>query len=410
MNKLKKLPILHLIGFGFCLFSINAFSQNTFPATGPVGIGTTTPNNSSLLNVKNGTVLFDGSTGITPISGSGTRLMWIPVKGAFRCGNVAGIYGSFWDDANIGLYSFASGSSTKAFGASSVALGSLCASIGDASFSSGSANIAYSNSSIAMGYNSTANGNYSVAIGNSLPAIAYSATSLGSFAQIPTGTSFTSWVTTDPLFVLGNGIDGSNRSNALTIIKNGRVCIGSSMTPTQKLQVDNGNILIRGTNNFSGAGSEAYLYFGDANHYIKAKYAYGVSIGTFGQTDLLSVLESGKVTIGGTSLTSTPGSYKLYVTGGILTEKVRIATYASSSWADYVFEKNYRLRSLAEVEEFISKNQHLPEVPSAADVSSNGFDLADMNATLLKKIEELTLYLINQEKRINQLEEELKKK
>ena len=69
-------------------------------------------------------------------------------------------------------------------------------------------------------------------------------------------------------------------------------------------------------------------------------------------------------------------------------------------WADYVFEKGYRLRSLKEVEAFINANGHLPEVPSAAEVAKNGIDVSETNALLLKKVEELTLYLIDQNDRL----------
>jgi len=67
---------------------------------------------------------------------------------------------------------------------------------------------------------------------------------------------------------------------------------------------------------------------------------------------------------------------------------------------DYVFAPNYALRPLAEVERFVRQNSHLPEVPSAAEVAKDGLALGEMNATLLKKVEELTLYLIEQNKQI----------
>lgn len=74
------------------------------------------------------------------------------------------------------------------------------------------------------------------------------------------------------------------------------------------------------------------------------------------------------------------------------------------NWADYVFEQDYKLRSLDEVKAYIHANGHLPEVPSTAEVTENGVDLAEMNATLLKKVEELTLYLLQQDAKIKSLE------
>lgn len=93
-----------------------------------------------------------------------------------------------------------------------------------------------------------------------------------------------------------------------------------------------------------------------------------------------------------TSLTD----YKLFVGGGMIAEKVQVKTEAN--WPDYVFEPTYNLRSLSEVEQFISKNKHLPEVPSAKEMDSNGHNLGKMDAVLLQKIEELTLYMIDLKK------------
>ena len=73
-------------------------------------------------------------------------------------------------------------------------------------------------------------------------------------------------------------------------------------------------------------------------------------------------------------------------------------------WFDHVFDKNYNLRTLSEVEEYINENHHLPEIPSQQEVNENGYNLGDMQAKLLMKIEELTLYIIELEKRISELE------
>jgi uncharacterized coiled-coil protein SlyX len=69
-------------------------------------------------------------------------------------------------------------------------------------------------------------------------------------------------------------------------------------------------------------------------------------------------------------------------------------------WPDYVFSKQYKLPSLADVENFINQNSHLPGIPSAAEVEKKGIDVANNQAALLKKIEELTLYIIEQDKTI----------
>lgn len=111
----------------------------------------------------------------------------------------------------------------------------------------------------------------------------------------------------------------------------------------------------------------------------------------------------------GTGVTIPAGStYKMAIGGGILTEKVRVATNGTTFWADFVFDKNYKLRPLSAVESYIKINQHLPEIPSTADVNKNGIDLAETQALLLQKVEELTLYVIQQDKKINQLEKKVR--
>jgi len=91
-------------------------------------------------------------------------------------------------------------------------------------------------------------------------------------------------------------------------------------------------------------------------------------------------------------------STNLYVNGEITSSLVRVNT---QSWWDCVFKDDYRLMPLAEVETFIKENQHLPDIPSEATIKASGIDVAQMNALLLKKIEELTLYVIELEKKIN---------
>ncbi|MFZ4707147.1 MAG: hypothetical protein ACOYMF_14170 [Bacteroidales bacterium] len=98
------------------------------------------------------------------------------------------------------------------------------------------------------------------------------------------------------------------------------------------------------------------------------------------------------------------GNHNLFVAGGITAEEV-VVKLKTNPWSDYVFEDKYKLLPLVEVEDFIKQNKHLPEVPNQAEVQQNGIELGSMNALLLKKIEELTLYVIEQDKRIKELEE-----
>ena len=115
---------------------------------------------------------------------------------------------------------------------------------------------------------------------------------------------------------------------------------------------------------------------------------------------------NGKVVIG-TGINSYPGDYQLYVKGGILTERLRVAVANSDRWADHVFEKGYDLMSLHDVEKFIDYHHHLPNVPSAEEMEKNGLDVLQTSAKLIEKIEELTLYLIKANKQIEALEKKV---
>lgn len=86
--------------------------------------------------------------------------------------------------------------------------------------------------------------------------------------------------------------------------------------------------------------------------------------------------------------------YRLFVKEGIKTEKIKVEFANQHGWADYVFEKDYELMDLKKLETFVTENKHLPEVPTAEEVVANGLELKEFNALLLKKVEELTLYVI----------------
>jgi len=98
---------------------------------------------------------------------------------------------------------------------------------------------------------------------------------------------------------------------------------------------------------------------------------------------------------------------KLSVNGYTYSKKVKVT---QTGWPDYVFHKDYFLRSLPEIENYIQQHQHLPGVPSAADVEKEGLDLGDNQVALLKKIEELTLYIISLNKEVEALKNEIRKR
>lgn len=98
--------------------------------------------------------------------------------------------------------------------------------------------------------------------------------------------------------------------------------------------------------------------------------------------------------------------YGLLVQKGILTEKIKVATMTTTDWADYVFEKDYKVMPLEEVEAFVKENKHLPNVPTTVEMMASGSDLIKTDAKLLEKIEELTLYMIEMNKEIKALKVE----
>ncbi|WP_353121704.1 hypothetical protein [Dysgonomonas capnocytophagoides] len=129
----------------------------------------------------------------------------------------------------------------------------------------------------------------------------------------------------------------------------------------------------------------------------------GVDITNTSKVQLISIYSTnsqGNVGIG----TDNPQN-KLDVAGTIRATEVKVET----GWADFVFDKDYKLPTLQEVENHINEHNHLPDIPSEAEVKENGVSIGEMQAKLLQKIEELTLYVIQQDKTIKNLENKVQK-
>lgn len=147
-----------------------------------------------------------------------------------------------------------------------------------------------------------------------------------------------------------------------------------------------------------------------ATQNIDGPVVYGWNGGALGgnQNNNLKVVlrwfYDGRVTIGDVT---TPGDYRLYVEKGILTEKIRVAVKTMVDWADVVFEPDYTLMPIRQLEQYINTNHHLPNVPAAEEVVKDGIDLQKMDAVLLRKVEELTLYVIQQQKEIDDLKKKI---
>ncbi len=115
---------------------------------------------------------------------------------------------------------------------------------------------------------------------------------------------------------------------------------------------------------------------------------------------IMKIKSSGKVGIG----TDDTGSHRLAVDGSIGAREIKVE---ASGWSDFVFYEDYELRTLEEVERHIEEQGHLPQIPSENEVIENGINLGEMDAKLLQKIEELTLYLIQQNKQLQAQQEKI---
>ena len=144
----------------------------------------------------------------------------------------------------------------------------------------------------------------------------------------------------------------------------------------------------------NGLDKKAHIGYGTAHN-------GGIYLGTDDNQYTLWVQQNGNVGIG----TYNPGNWKLAVNGKIRTKEVKVEI---KNWSDFVFYKNYNLPSLKDVENHIKANGHLKDIPSAKEVKENGVYLGEMDAKLLQKIEELTLYTIKQEKKIENQEKKYK--
>jgi hypothetical protein len=142
----------------------------------------------------------------------------------------------------------------------------------------------------------------------------------------------------------------------------------------------------------------------NANNYLVLQPSWGnTGVGTYTPNAKLHVNGTTGILVGGNAARVATG-YSVSVDGRIMAEEVTVQN--STSWPDYVFESNYQLMPLDELERSIAQHKHLPNIPAAAEVEKNGITLGEMNRKLMEKVEELTLYIIE----LNKKNEALAKK
>jgi hypothetical protein len=203
--------------------------------------------------------------------------------------------------------------------------------------------------------------------------------------------------------VFDSGVDAGNKmifkvnkaagtsTTIMTLLGSGNVGIGTFSPTMAKLQIKS----------TIGTTSDALAFYTEDgtynprviishvtasnDHYLKFDSSFGSGSG---YADFIFM--NGSVGIG----TTNPGNYKLNVTGKIRANEVVVNT----TGADFVFSPEYKLHNLSEVESFIKENNHLPDITPAAEMKENGVNVSEMQTKLLQKIEELTLYIIEQNK------------
>lgn len=210
------------------------------------------------------------------------------------------------------------------------------------------------------------------------------------------------------------------------LVTSGNIGVGTS-TPYAKLHIQNtgsslgmlidGNnssyvgsdLSISRANTAGGVGQSPTIQFNDGNdaaqiiqgsknnglQFFKFFYELGV------WKETMRIASNGNLGVG---TTTPPLNYKLAVAGKIIAEELKIQS--QSAWPDYVFKPTYKLTPLPDLEQFIKTHQHLPEIPSAKEVAANGIEVGANQALLLKKIEEITLHLIELNKKVEELQQE----
>lgn len=215
----------------------------------------------------------------------------------------------------------------------------------------------------------------------------------------------------------GNGLAVSSANANLTGTE---LVLGSQPTPRINLTADDSPAIYSNAHR-SGNSCRRYMrgssfaieFANDAMLFRTAVYQDPRDTEITNWRDALTMKTDGTVTLRGkvgVNRENTTAGYSLAVDGGLITTKVYIQDV--EDWPDYVFDETYRLMPLRQLKRYVADNRHLPGMPSQAEVESNGYDVNTMQQAMMKTIEELTLYTLQQQEEIEELRrtvEELKK-
>ncbi|WP_420319187.1 hypothetical protein [Ekhidna sp.] len=228
---------------------------------------------------------------------------------------------------------------------------------------------------------------------SSTAALGLEATS-GSFIQFLASGNEIGRFTSDGKFSIDN-------ANPKTILSIGNHSNKTLSTTGITLGSNHKSIELLHSGSVNGYGSKLYGV-DEGNGITSLRFAVRGNSTTW--TDAIYVKASNNSSVGNVGIGTTTPSHKLEVNGTIRSQEVKVE---ATNWPDYVFEPDYNLRTLEETEAYIQSNKHLPEIPSAKEMEANGVQLGEMNMLLLKKIEELTLHTIEQEKRLSAQQKEI---
>ena len=288
----------------------------------------------------------------------------------------------------------------------------------------------YSRYSVTLGEYNKAGGIVAMAFGNNVKVTGDFSMGMGRYLK----------TTGDFSITLGNGIAGTGNRPNLFFENNNyySLVVGFNSTkPTLTVgpspnDYPNGNLIYNRTGKVaigdvpvpdiaaklhirSDEGEDAGIFMEPkdlaSNTFIRLRdEGHGIEVDKAGTMRIISKsgsLDSKLLLYGrvGINTNSTHSSYSLCIKGGVLTDKINIIN--PRYWPDYVFSSDYLLMPLSDLKAFVKKNHHLPDVPSEKEIMAEGIEIGDMQGILLKKVEEMTLYILQLQEQIDKLEQRI---
>jgi hypothetical protein len=198
--------------------------------------------------------------------------------------------------------------------------------------------------------------------------------------------------------------------------------VGIGAPPSYKLHIQGNGpsdaIIFLSPASWSSTNDVGTIYFGgdlgngqyDQTHFIQAGWGNGMTFSDYNHFQFLGSGTNGSNAVVGIGTSKVPSGYALGVNGKVICGEVFVQNYSQWVFPDYVFEPNYKLRSLDELSDYLKENKHLPNIPSIKEVEKEGgISVGDMNLRLLKTVEELTLYVLELNKQLEAQQKQINK-